>query len=122
MNNHTNMNNHTKVLNELVDYIIPIHEIKIKVRNLNWDYDGTPVIIRCTHIKRVLDRFINGELNKDEIEEWANLIECREDLDFDINCADKLSEIIYKLANPVLEGEFDLKMCHDFLKLIENCK
>jgi hypothetical protein len=30
-----------------------------------------------------LPRFLKGELSADAVEEWANLIECREDIDFE---------------------------------------
>ena len=51
----------------------------------------------------VLERFLAGDLTAEQLTDWADLIECRED----IACADKpidLSKIVFRLANPNLRG------------------
>jgi hypothetical protein len=51
---------------------------------------------------RVLGRFINEELNENEVEAWANAIEGREDIDYEIGYEELLSDVIHQLANPLL--------------------
>ena len=41
-----------------------------------------------------------GNIDAAELELWANLIECRDDIDYD-----SASDIIHRLANLALEGE-----------------
>ncbi|MCP4745553.1 MAG: hypothetical protein GY874_05335 [Desulfobacteraceae bacterium] len=114
------MNNRIKILNNLLEFSKPLDELKNNVSNLVWDYEGPTVIATRLHIKAVLTRFLKGELTKREVEDWANLIECREDLDFDPDCSDELSEIIYQLANPELEGELSYKKCIEIIDLISS--
>ena len=58
--------------------------------------------------KRSLDKKISFL----ELEEWANLIECREDIGFE---DEKTQEMIFKLANPYLYGKLDEKQVLSYL-------
>lgn len=74
-------------------------------RDLNkwpWDSDKPLVTLTRPDIMRVLGRFINEELNENEVEAWANTIEGREDIDYEIGYEELLSDVIYQLANPLL--------------------
>jgi len=48
----------------------------------------------------VLIMFISGNISDDELENWANFVECRDDLDYE-----RIEGYIYALANPLLLGE-----------------
>ena len=54
-------------------------------------------------------------MKNSSIEKWANIIECREDLDFE---NEELKEIIETIANPILYGELDVDMAKTILKRI----
>ena len=44
----------------------------------------------------VLRRFIEGELTKDDLHQWAEMLECREDVEAEI----ALNDLIFELATP----------------------
>jgi hypothetical protein len=48
--------------------------------------------------------YSDGKISSQELEDWANLIESRDDIGFD---SKKLQDIIFKLANPILYGKID---------------
>jgi len=50
-----------------------------------------------------LNMFLANEITADDLEMWANFIECREDLNYE-----EIEDYIYALANPELVGELDL--------------
>ncbi len=100
-----------KILQDLISFNKPLGELVKMVESLAWDYEGEPVIITPSHISNVLDRFLKEELIDREVEDWANLIECREDLSFELDYSENLSEVIHQLANPVLEGELTSDKC-----------
>ena len=62
------------------------------------------VTITKNTIANILNRVIDKEISYDLLEEWANLIECREDIGYEDEI---LQEIIFELANPCLYGEID---------------
>ena len=86
---------------------------------MNWDYDGEPVVLRGVQVESVLLRFLAGELNAVELEDWANLIEGREDIIFEAEREDTIEDVIYCLANPVLQGEINNSLCEKLLKYFQ---
>lgn len=54
----------------------------------------------------VLNRFELKDVTSEIVENWANSIECRDDIDFE---SEELKEAIHKLASPELFGEINSK-------------
>jgi hypothetical protein len=69
-----------------------------------YDWSGPPLaILRREHLTAVLARWQSGQLTASDVEEWANLVEVRDDLDHDP--ADPMvAEAVFDLANPLLQG------------------
>lgn len=104
-----------KVLSDLVGFSEPLSNISNELSKLDWEYEGEPFIIRAIQIIEVLQRYVSGEIESIEIEEWANLIECREDIEFEKDKRNMLENAIYQLANPVLEGDITPEICKKLL-------
>lgn len=62
----------------------------------------------------VLNKFLAKEITADQLEEWANFIECREDL-----AITEIEDFIYALANPELMGEIGTSTIDTMLKLLK---
>ncbi len=114
------MNERIKILNDLLNFNNSLKKLEKKVKGLNWDYEGAPVIVNRSHLKAMLIRFLKGELKIDEVEDWANLIECREDITFEPDYSDELSQIIYQLANPILEGVLSYERCKELIRFLDD--
>jgi hypothetical protein len=82
------------ILNEVVSFSLPIKELSIKLKELNWDYSSEPLEIKALHVIDIMNKYIQGIYNSGEIEQWANLIECREDLGYYPDQKDVLGNII----------------------------
>ncbi|CAN5477952.1 hypothetical protein BH10ACI2_BH10ACI2_16600 [soil metagenome] len=50
-------------------------------------------------------------IDLNELEDWANAIECRDDLDFE---NDGLKELVHAMANPLLLGVLSLEKVRDY--------
>jgi hypothetical protein len=105
------MKNRLKILQELVTFSQPLELIAKELSQFDWDYDGKPYIIKPIHIVNVLNRFLFGDLTAKELEDWANLIECREDLEYHKSNYEQLDKIISELANPEIDGELTIAKC-----------
>lgn len=86
-------------IKKLVEFSEDIRIISERLKFFNWDYAGQGVPLTRKNLIKTLQRFLDDEINMRTVEEWANLIECREDIEFDSAI---ISEIIYELANPYL--------------------
>ena len=74
-----------KKIQDLIHLGKPLGEIKESLKSLDWDSDGEIPMTRHA-VKGVLTRFINQEFDSETLCEWANLIEGREDIDYDDSC------------------------------------
>nr|WP_300311505.1 hypothetical protein [Halomonas sp.] len=110
--------NRFDALRDLIGFNKPVSVLSDTLKNYEWDYDGEPFIITPLYVRKILIRFLNKEFSAQDLEDWANLIEGREDLEFEEAYNDEIENIIYSLANPVLQGEITFDSCSQLLKTL----
>ena len=88
----------------MINFTKDISAIKSDLSKIGFDSESELVTITQNTIANILNRVIDKEISYDLLEEWANLIECREDIGYEDEI---LQEIIFELANPCLYGEID---------------
>ena len=91
--------------NEAVQSLIrwdrPLEAVRTSLGAFDWDWEGEPgARLDVQAVASVLRRYLAGELTGEEVEAWANLLEGREDVDFQ----PEAGAAIFDLANPVLQG------------------
>ena len=107
------MSKRKKILNKLINFEASIVDLKKYLNSFSWDSDKELVILEKRYLERLFHKFLKGEIKEDALEEWANLIEGRDDIGFE---SDDIENIIYKLANPVLYGRNDIDKIKNYLK------
>ena len=88
-------------LHALIEYSLPIDNAIARLANEPWDAPEPLVYLSAEDVERILQRFLDGELTHEQVTDWADLLECREDI------APKpgqevLTEVLFRLANPYL--------------------
>ena len=73
-----------------------------ELSQFKWDSEKELVLLTKQHILRILQLFLAGQIKISEIEDWANAIECREDIGREKSSKDLINEIMHELANPEL--------------------
>ena len=113
-------NNHkTSILLDLVYFKNNIDTLKNMLSQIGFDSETELVSMSRDDIVEILQRSLDKKISFLELEEWANLIECREDIGFE---DEKTQEMIFKLANPYLYGKLDEKQVLSYLnELDEKC-
>ena len=94
------------ILLNLINFTKGISAIKSDLAKIGFDSESELVTITKNTIANILNRVIDKEISYNLLEEWANLIECREDIGYEDEI---LQEIIFEPANPCLYGEIDEK-------------
>lgn len=112
----TKMNKRLETLKNLVSFSRPLGELLSDLSEFSWDYQGEPLVVTSFQIIEVLQRYIYGEIDTEEVEQWANMLECREDIEFEKSNEKQLENVIYSLANPELEGKINIDLCNHFVK------
>ena len=90
----------TAALNDLVTLSRPLPDVLGDLRVFGWDSADLLVTLTPSHIASVLNRFLCTELDGSVVENWANAIEGRDDIDYSTPQGVPLA--IYELANPLL--------------------
>ena len=78
-------------------------------------FDSEVELVKVTKedLANVLNKFLLNEITADDLELWANFIECRNDLNYA-----EIEDFIYALANPVLVGEIDIIKISKMVQLL----
>ncbi|RWL95486.1 MAG: hypothetical protein EOR68_20375 [Mesorhizobium sp.] len=90
-------------LDDLIAFRKPLNFLAEMVSDLGWS-ETPAAVLTADHIVSVLQRFRSGALTAADVEGWADLIECREDIDYQSDRYEEILQAIYVLANPVLSG------------------
>ena len=87
------------VLHDLVKFNRDLESIKNDLKKFDWDIEAPIYTISVQDIRHIIDKALQSEISIEELENWANAIECREDIDLE---SEELREIVFELANPSL--------------------
>lgn len=81
------------------------------LKSYGWDSDVNLVTVRKEDVLTVLREFLAGTLASDEVQSWANRIEGRDDIDFELGPEGAVNEAVFWLANPFLNFQIDSSLC-----------
>ena len=109
------MTDRLEAVNALLTLSESLDSVVRQLSQFEWDYESSPVILHSSHVIAALERFLSGELTAYEIEDWANLVECREDIEYAGMNQTLLEEAVFSLANPTLEGQLSSQVCTELL-------
>lgn len=93
-----------KLLNKLLNMNEPVEWLNFELAKFGWDSKEDLVLLKKQQLLRVLNKFLGGKISHLEVEEWAEAIECREDIDFEVEHKELITQIIFDLANPDVAG------------------
>jgi hypothetical protein len=102
------MNNRKLLLEIIIDLEEPslLPRLQEELRLSGWDSpEGELTNLTQKHIVSILQRYLNGLLSEKQVEDWANLVETREDITFGLHKDENsVMDAIHLLANPAMEG------------------
>ena len=107
-------NNRIDLLKDLIMLNRPLDNIIDELKHYPWDSDEL-VIFSGNHLRLVLERYISGELSDKEVENWANALECRDDIGISNSKYDLIKDIIYELSNPILTQPLSINRAKDIV-------
>ena len=107
------------LLRRLVSDADDAHHIMPLLADFGWDYAGTPVVLTRQQLIRLLHQYINGKLSAAKLEFWANCIEGRDDIAFEIAAAPGIEALVFELANPALTQPLTMERAKAILAELE---
>ncbi len=95
------MSDRAELLKGLVEFRVPAEPILKELGSLGWDWDEDPLLVLVAdHFLAVFRRFLDGEIDAGQLEEWAENLESREDIGFDSPNEEFLKDLLSRLATP----------------------
>ena len=109
------MNDRQTLLRLLIQFGGSLPKIKEQLALFEWDSEEL-VLLERSAVVSLLQKFLAGKLTAVEVEEWANLIEGRDDIGFEAISGIGIRDIIYELANPTLCGALNHERAREMLR------
>lgn len=94
----------SEVLRALLRMEMPPSELAKRLAHVDWDADRPLVELSRRGMLDVLRAAAAGRVPASYVEEWADLIEGREDIGREPGSEAVLNEALFELANPTLSG------------------
>ena len=104
-----------QLLNALLTFDQPLSDIFDSLNKLSWDSEEVLIKLKKEHIIDLLQRYLQDQLSTTDVENWANAIEGREDIEPEENDQEILDEILFDLANPLLSQPLSPESAQDYL-------
>ena len=109
--------NRRAILESLLRFDQPLPELEAALASLDEDSAPAATLTR-SHIALVVRRFEVGLLEAEAVARWADLIECREDIEFEARHEPAVADALFDLANPDLQGPL-AEISADVLAVVE---
>ena len=109
------------MLEELLALPEQLARIGDELRSFAWDSEEELVTLEAAHLMTVLRRYHEGELSAEQVSEWTEALEVRDDVGFDTRCEGLIREIVYELANPELEGRLSTARADQLVSRLSAC-
>ncbi len=110
------MTNREVLLQKIIEFNHPIDKIISELHKIGWDSNEDLIILKRRDIISVLEKYMQSKITKTEIEEWANLLECREDIGFEIGYENIIGETIFVLANPDISYHINIEKVQELIR------
>lgn len=114
------MRSRESLLAEIVENPLPDPSVLSELKEYPWDCDRELVTITKTHICTVLAAFREKRLTAKQVQDWANRIEGRDDIGYELGFEGAVNEAIFWLANPYIKYPIDEKI-HERIDNLFSC-
>jgi hypothetical protein len=109
------------LLRQLIEYEKPIGKTVAELSRFEWDVTEPVAFITPHDVMRILERHLHQELTSSQLTDWADLVECREDVGYSSH-AEVLSDVVFRLANPNLRDEVTANLVAELLEKVASLK
>ncbi|MFM7711930.1 MAG: hypothetical protein ACKO7A_04060 [Microcystis sp.] len=116
------MKTRQEYLKALVNFDQPLSTILPILKTFPWDSSKAIITLKKEHLLQILSLYLNNALSATDLENWANAIECREDIAYETDEEDLINDIIFSLANPTLNEPLSPKLVEQYISQLSHLK
>jgi hypothetical protein len=112
-------NDRQEALRNLIRLRTPAVDIAKQLRAFSWDSDEPLVTFTRSDCQHVLDTYLSGDLDEHGVEEWANVVESRDDIGFEAEGETLLKDFVFQMANPVIANPLTHELAIEWKSKLE---
>ena len=112
-------NERAETLRDLILLRAPVVETAARLSSFSWDSEEELVMFTRGDTQRILDAYLSGVMQESEVQDWANVLEARDDIGFEAGSEDILKEFIFRLANPEIKQPLNHEAAVEQRRLLE---
>ena len=92
------------ILKRLIRYEEPPEPLTSELREFPWDWLEEEPLVRLStdDLLHVIDRFLAGDIDAQQLQDWAERLECREDIGFGPDDEELVDDVFFRLATPFI--------------------
>lgn len=106
-------------LRDLVELRVSIPQAQASLARFPFDSDEELHDLTRTDALRALNRYLDGSLSSDDLRQWADTLEVRDDLGREQDFEEALTEFLFQLATPDLAGELTPDRAADWIETFQ---
>ncbi|MEV7550239.1 hypothetical protein AB0N89_11495 [Amycolatopsis sp. NPDC089917] len=89
-----------EALRDLVELRVPLRQAVDRLVSFGWDSDGELVTFEVKDALNVVQAFLSGGLDVASVQLWADTLEGRDDLGFQLENRDALKDFLFQFSSP----------------------
>ncbi|WP_171037842.1 hypothetical protein [Dyadobacter luticola] len=115
----TKVKSRALLLADIVQIKGNLNSLKTELDKYPWDSEIALITVSKGDFTYLINRAIAGDITFETVEEWANILECRDDVAYENQM---MEDIIFELANPYLNGEITKGKLEEILDILQGSK
>jgi hypothetical protein len=104
---------------DLIELRNSLSNCRSRLARFPWDFNGEPVLLSRSNVEAVLKSFLEGRINSGALEEWADLLELRDDVTYEASHREWLHLVVWTLSDQNLNGAISSESVSHLLSLAE---
>jgi len=110
------MKSRVEILKDLVLLQGNIEVLLSELSKFSWDCEVSLYLVSNDDFTSVLKRSLIGDIDFKTLQNWANAIECRDDIEFK---NEVMQEIVFELASPEINGNITKERLQEIINVLQ---
>jgi hypothetical protein len=99
------MQNRLALINEIINIPKDLPKYITELWEFTWDYEGDKILMWKQHILKLFAKYRDGYIDYDYLTLWADILELRDEIEYEAPNEDIISEILSILSSPEINGK-----------------
>jgi hypothetical protein len=79
-----------------------------------------PVIVSRQTLRTALTRFVAGEIDRNDLVAWANLIEAHDLVRYELGLETSIADVVFCIASPEINGPLNADLCRQYISQLSD--